>query len=183
MSTFSDSAATAFGLIGGVRLGGRDRDEGPEEVEEGDVDGGQVVEGPDAHVEQVAGRRDLRVEVPTQPRPWPAGAGPRCAAVSSFGMGGTNVHLVVEEAPDFVKRVTAVMMAGETKATRLSGMPPGGTTVSSSVPVLARTRAVAGSAVLGKEQVLERLPEIYTRFILAVDSHPAGAGRASSRLA
>jgi LAS superfamily LD-carboxypeptidase LdcB len=49
------------------------------------------------------------------------------------------------------------------------------------LPVL--RRAVAGSAILGKEQVLERLPEIYTRFILAVDSPPASAGRASSRLA
>lgn len=49
------------------------------------------------------------------------------------------------------------------------------------LPVL--RRAVAGSGILGKEQVLERLPEIYTRFILAVDSPPAGAGRAGSRLA
>lgn len=49
------------------------------------------------------------------------------------------------------------------------------------LPVL--RRAVAGSAMLGKEQVLERLPEIYTRFILAVDSPPAGAGPSCSRRA
>jgi len=42
-------------------------------------------------------------------------------------------------------------------------------------------RAVAGSAILGKDTVLERLPEIYTRFILAVDSPPAAAGRSSVR--
>ena len=47
------------------------------------------------------------------------------------------------------------------------------------LPVL--RRAVAGSSMLGKEQVLERLPEIYTRFMLAVDSPPAGGGRAGSR--
>jgi LAS superfamily LD-carboxypeptidase LdcB len=47
------------------------------------------------------------------------------------------------------------------------------------LPIL--RRAVAGSTVLGKEHLLERLPEIYTRFILAVDSPPASAGRASSR--
>jgi LAS superfamily LD-carboxypeptidase LdcB len=49
------------------------------------------------------------------------------------------------------------------------------------LPVL--RRAVAGSAMLGKEHVLERLPEIYTRFILAVDPPPAVPGRSGSRRA
>ena len=47
------------------------------------------------------------------------------------------------------------------------------------LPVL--RRAVAGSDLLGKEQVLERLPEIYTRFILAVDPIAPAAGRAARR--
>jgi LAS superfamily LD-carboxypeptidase LdcB len=40
-----------------------------------------------------------------------------------------------------------------------------------SLPLL--RRAIADSEVLGRQQVLERLPEIYTRFILAVDPPPA----------
>jgi len=32
-------------------------------------------------------------------RPWPAAQGPRRAGVSAFGLGGSNVHVVLEEAP------------------------------------------------------------------------------------
>ncbi|MFJ7043352.1 amino acid adenylation domain-containing protein [Streptomyces sp. NPDC101112] len=35
-----------------------------------------------------------------RPVEWPRGIGPRRAAVSAFGMGGVNAHVVVEEAPD-----------------------------------------------------------------------------------
>jgi len=41
----------------------------------------------------------ISVAVPTQLTPWPGDEEPRLAGISSFGMSGTNVHLVVEEAP------------------------------------------------------------------------------------
>ena len=39
------------------------------------------------------------IEIPTALRDWPQGPEPRRAAVSSFGFGGTNGHVIVEEAP------------------------------------------------------------------------------------
>lgn len=37
--------------------------------------------------------------IPTQKYPWPSSSVPRFAGVSSFGFGGTNAHVVLEEAP------------------------------------------------------------------------------------
>ncbi|WP_037826876.1 SDR family NAD(P)-dependent oxidoreductase [Streptomyces sp. NRRL B-1347] len=42
---------------------------------------------------------DLRLRVQTELTPWPEPDEPLLAGVSSFGMGGTNCHLVVGEAP------------------------------------------------------------------------------------
>ncbi|MFE3170332.1 SDR family NAD(P)-dependent oxidoreductase [Amycolatopsis sp. NPDC059235] len=53
------------------------------------------VDAPSSRIEWSAGA----VELLTEAMPWPRGSRPRRGAVSSFGLSGTNAHVVVEEAP------------------------------------------------------------------------------------
>ena len=46
--------------------------------------------------------------VPTEVQPWTAGSDRRLAGVSSFGFGGTNAHVIVEEAPVSPRHSTGV---------------------------------------------------------------------------
>ncbi len=54
----------------------------------------------------------LKLQVVAQHAQWPDGTGPRRAAVNSFGFGGTNAHVLLEQAP----RAATVEAGAETEA-------------------------------------------------------------------
>jgi acyl transferase domain-containing protein/aryl carrier-like protein len=60
----------------------------------------------------------LRLRVPTRSEPWPLGDGPALAGVNAFGFGGTNAHVVLQEAPDEIVARTSCPHLGNGKVVK-----------------------------------------------------------------
>ncbi|MEV5880973.1 beta-ketoacyl synthase N-terminal-like domain-containing protein, partial [Streptomyces sp. NPDC052101] len=76
------------------------------------------VDDPTPHVDWATGA----VRLVTESVPWPDRRPVRRAAVSSFGISGTNAHVIVEQAPDLME--AAVGAVGSGPATRAGGALP-----------------------------------------------------------
>nr|WP_263974219.1 type I polyketide synthase [Streptomyces albicerus] len=103
------------------------------------------VDRPSSHVDWAGGAMELL----TENRAWPEGDHPRRASVSSFGISGTNAHLIVEQAPE-----------GEDAAD--GGVPEPVVVTDGTLPwlVSAKSQAALAEQARGLLDHLDRHPEV-----------------------
>jgi acyl transferase domain-containing protein/acyl-CoA synthetase (AMP-forming)/AMP-acid ligase II/thioesterase domain-containing protein/acyl carrier protein len=90
----------AAGLAGVIKL--------VEAMHHGELPRSLYAREPSPHVDWSAGA----VQLLAQSQPWPAGSRPRRAAVSSFGIGGTNAHVILEEPPQWTEPAAPPVWSG-----------------------------------------------------------------------
>ena len=115
------------------------------------------------------------IEIPRVGLPWAAGDRPRLAGVSSFGISGTNAHVVVAEAPRRKPQAAARPASGAPAAASGPGPEP-------AAPARREGHVLALSA-----RTAPALRELAARFAAWIEQHPdaapadvcftAGAGR------
>ncbi|MFE7173438.1 type I polyketide synthase [Streptomyces sp. NPDC057616] len=125
-------------------------------------------------------------EVLATARPWPAAPGrPRRAGVSSIGMGGTNAHVVLEQAPAPRPAAQRPGPAGESSPVQSAGLVPWVLSARSPAALAAQAarlrETVAGDAALPVTGVGHALAATRTTFehravVLAEDRGQALAG-------
>jgi acyl transferase domain-containing protein/NADPH:quinone reductase-like Zn-dependent oxidoreductase/SAM-dependent methyltransferase/acyl carrier protein len=67
---------------------------------------------------------ELRLRVPRTLEPWPAHEGPAIAGVNSFGFGGSNAHIVLQEAPAQKEQTWEPLADGRPQLIPLSARSP-----------------------------------------------------------
>jgi acyl transferase domain-containing protein/acyl carrier protein len=94
------------------------------------------IDAPTPHVDWESGA----VRLLTEPAPWPRRDSPRRASVSSFGISGTNAHLILEEPPE---------PAGEPAAEPVGGVVPWVVSARGPQALRAQAAALAGQVTPG----------------------------------
>ncbi|WP_061299239.1 type I polyketide synthase [Herbidospora cretacea] len=144
------------------------------------------IDEPSPHVDWTSGRVGLL----TEPTPWPETGRPRRAAVSSFGISGTNAHLIVEQAPDDVAEpvtspeVVPLTLSAKSEAAlreqagllreRLAGRPD--ITVADAARTLITGRALLTHRAVVLDDHLDAL-----NALAAGDDHPAVVSGVATR--